>query len=81
MLASVNGDLTPWRPTSSTDDGRAATNGGPVAQPSKEVEWYQPEVKSLPPSTLAFFEDYVGIRGEAAIKQHIYNVRDIAWQV
>ncbi|KAK5996777.1 Asnovolin E/Chermesin D methyltransferase nvfJ [Cladobotryum mycophilum] len=47
----------------------------------KSVEWYQPVIKSLPQSTVRFFEEYVGIKGEEAIKEHIYRTRDKAWQV
>lgn len=48
---------------------------------NSNVEWYQPMIKTLPPSTVSFFEDYVGIKREEAIKRHIYNVRNIAWKV
>lgn len=48
---------------------------------TKAVEWYQPTVKSLPESTISFFENYVGIKGEEAIKDHIYRVRDMAWRM
>ncbi|KAK8112943.1 hypothetical protein PG984_013469 [Apiospora sp. TS-2023a] len=49
--------------------------------PNKSVEWYQPTVKSLPESTVRLFDNYVGIKGEEAIKRHIYKIRDMAWKV
>lgn len=48
---------------------------------TKNVEWYQPVIKSMPQSTIEFFEKYVNIKGEQAIKKHIYHVRDKAWKV
>ncbi|KAI1112054.1 hypothetical protein F5Y14DRAFT_463789 [Nemania sp. NC0429] len=48
---------------------------------SKDVQWYQPQIKTLPQSTVDFFEKYVGIKGTEAVASHIYHVRDKAWEV
>ncbi|KAK6836469.1 hypothetical protein PG987_006964 [Apiospora arundinis] len=82
MLASAEIQSKPWM---ATDKTRASQNGDRFDEANndstKTVEWYQPTVKSLPDSTVEFFENYVGINGEERIKEHIYRVRDTAWKV
>jgi hypothetical protein len=51
------------------------------ASPTTAVEWYQPYLKTLPSSTLEVFKNYVGLFSEEEVKEHIYRVRDKAWQV
>ncbi|KAM3068852.1 hypothetical protein ACMFMG_011014 [Clarireedia jacksonii] len=48
---------------------------------SKKVEWYQPEMKALPSSTMEVFKNYVGLQTEEEVKAHIYRIRDKAWKV
>ncbi|KAK7959768.1 Methyltransferase [Apiospora aurea] len=79
MLASLQEESKPWmaRGNNRTRDRvREAMD-----DTSKVVEWYQPTVKSLPASTVEFFENYVGVKGEDVIKEHIYTIRDMAWKV
>ncbi|KAH9986438.1 hypothetical protein F4779DRAFT_611818 [Xylariaceae sp. FL0662B] len=58
-----------------------ATGQKPGDDTKKDVEWYQPAIKSLSPSTIEFFQKYVGINDEQAIKEHIYRIRDKAWKI
>ncbi|KAK8029765.1 Methyltransferase [Apiospora rasikravindrae] len=79
MLVPLQDESKPWMAKGETQTGdhdRQAKD-----DPSKAVEWYQPTVKSLPLSTVEFFENYIGVKGENAIKQHIYMIRDMAWEV
>lgn len=82
MLASAEIESKPWM---AMDKTRASQNGDRFDDANdgstKAVEWYQPTVKSLPDSTVEFFENYVGIKGDEKIKEHIYRVRDTAWKV
>ncbi|KAK8859631.1 hypothetical protein PGQ11_010365 [Apiospora arundinis] len=82
MLASAEIESKPWM---ATDKTRASQNGDGFDEANnnstKTVEWYQPTVKSLLDSTVEFFENYVGIKGDEKIKEHIYRVRDMAWKV
>ncbi|KAK7914020.1 hypothetical protein PG985_011723 [Apiospora marii] len=85
MLAPPQNESKPWmakdsqgRPADKLDRAQAAQAKD---DPTKAVEWFQPTVKSLPPSTVEFFENYIGIKGEEAIKEHIYMIRDMAWRV
>ncbi|PQE32764.1 methyltransferase domain-containing protein [Rutstroemia sp. NJR-2017a WRK4] len=48
---------------------------------SKKVDWYQPEIKALPSSTMEVFKNYAGFQTEEEMKTHIYRVRDKAWKV
>jgi hypothetical protein len=47
---------------------------------SRDVEWYQPAMKTLPSSTVEVFVKYSGLADEE-VRQHIYTVRDKAWEV
>ncbi|KAK8062602.1 hypothetical protein PG997_014699 [Apiospora hydei] len=79
MLAPLQEESKPWMAkgeNETRDRVREAKD-----DPSKAVEWYQPTVKSLPAGTVEFFEIYIGIKGEDAIKEHIYTIRDMAWKV
>ncbi|KAK7963992.1 Methyltransferase [Apiospora saccharicola] len=82
MLAPAQNDSKPWM-TKDNNQDRQATDRAQKADddPTKFVEWYQPTVKSLSESTVGFFENYVGIRGEEAIRSRTYRVRDMAWKV
>lgn len=72
---------TPWgAPKAVNVEASIPSNEGHMSS-NKSVEWYQPTVKSLPPGTVDFFQKYVGIEGEEAIKAHIYRVRDMAWKM
>ncbi len=48
---------------------------------SKTVEWYQPTLKTLPKVTVEVFMKYVGLSSEEEVKEHIYSVREKAWDV
>lgn len=50
-------------------------------KPSKDVPWYQKEIKALAPETRDFLAGYTGIKDEEQLKQLIYKVRDMAWDV
>lgn len=82
MLSSLQNGLQPWlkkdRPGKTNVREQARQT---PSDPSKLVEWYQPTVKSLPADTVELFENYVGIKGQDAIKKHIYQIRDVAWKV
>lgn len=82
MLAPIQNESKPWM---AKDNHQASQNIDRTQEagddPTKSVEWYQPTVKSLSESTVELFENYVGIRGEEAIKRHIYRIRDMAWKV
>ncbi|KAK8078904.1 hypothetical protein PG994_002711 [Apiospora phragmitis] len=82
MLAPLQNESKPWM----AKENHLAGQTRDLAQeardnPTKYVEWYQPTVKTLPKSTVEFFENYIGIKGEEAIKEHIYKIRDMAWTV
>ncbi|KAI5919322.1 hypothetical protein F4810DRAFT_505617 [Camillea tinctor] len=80
MLTLTQQDqLNPWLTQTSNVAHNQTPKDTPV--PDKNVEWYQPEIESLPTATVEFFEKYVGIKGEKAIKAHIYHIRDKAWNI
>ncbi|CAI7598061.1 unnamed protein product [Penicillium pancosmium] len=54
------------------------TNG--KAEPSHQVEWYQPKLTNLPETARKLFKDYSGIN-ESEIVEHIHRVRDRAWDI
>lgn len=64
---------TPWLAT--------RTEEKDIEDASKLVEWYQPALKALPASTLEVFTKYVGLKSEEEVKEHIYKLRDKAWNV
>ncbi|ORY70427.1 uncharacterized protein BCR38DRAFT_106276 [Pseudomassariella vexata] len=80
MLAPVQNQSAPWIATE-PDGKEEAINKDAKDGATRHVQWYQPAIKFLPRSTVDFFENYVGVKGKDAITTHIYNVRDMAWQV
>ncbi|KAI8622876.1 hypothetical protein F5Y19DRAFT_483684 [Xylariaceae sp. FL1651] len=72
---------TPWLTKEENGDKLDAIGQNNANSAAKNVPWYQPTIKSLPPSTVALFQNYVGIKSRDAIAAHIYKIRDMAWQV
>ena len=54
------------------------TNG--KVQLARNVEWYQPVLNTLPETARRVFRDYSGV-SEDGIVDHIYQVRDKAWDM
>ncbi|EOD48918.1 hypothetical protein UCRNP2_4326 [Neofusicoccum parvum UCRNP2] len=46
-----------------------------------EPSWYQPDLSNLSASTLQFFQEYVGLKSEKEVIQHIKAVRQKAWEI
>jgi ABC-type sugar transport system substrate-binding protein len=61
-------------------DARAEdwTNG--VSKASKNVEWYQATLDQVPQTAKEIFRDYSKIP-EDEVLDHIYRVRDKAWEM
>ncbi|KAK7911812.1 hypothetical protein PG985_014293 [Apiospora marii] len=82
MLAPIQNESKPWMAKETHQASQVIDRPRDAGDdPTKSVEWYQPTVKSLSDSTVELFESYVAIRGEEAIKSHIYRIRDMAWKV
>ncbi|KAJ5607160.1 hypothetical protein N7537_003779 [Penicillium hordei] len=45
------------------------------------VEWYRPTLDQLPAPTVELFLQYTGLKSENEVKDHIYKIRDKAWQI
>ncbi|KAI0881674.1 uncharacterized protein GGS22DRAFT_54861 [Annulohypoxylon maeteangense] len=54
------------------------TNGKNKA--SRDVAWYQPELKQIPETAKQIFQNYSKISDDEIFK-HIYRVRDEAWEI
>ncbi|KAI1329210.1 hypothetical protein F5Y16DRAFT_409334 [Xylariaceae sp. FL0255] len=81
MATAIQSPSAPWLVEPNNEKQVNASIQGITANASKDVQWYQSKIKSLPPSTISFFETYVGIRGSEDVASHIYNVRDKAWAI
>lgn len=70
---------TPWSdPSRKVKDIAVAVT---EKEETREVEWYQPVMKKLPSSTIEVFVNYAGLADEKETIEHIYAVRDKAWDV
>ncbi|KAI2463316.1 hypothetical protein F4781DRAFT_440660 [Annulohypoxylon bovei var. microspora] len=54
------------------------TNG--LKKASRDVEWYQPELKQIPETAKQIFRSYSKISDDEVFN-HIYRVRDEAWEI
>ncbi|KAK4870750.1 hypothetical protein LT330_005098 [Penicillium expansum] len=52
-----------------------------MATAHNTVAWYRSTLEQLPASTLKLFLQYTGLKSEDEVKDHIYKIRDKAWQV
>ena len=74
MISPQPAVTAPW--TRSQDEKETRTE-----KASRTVEWYQPKLKTLPVVTVEVFMKYVGLSSEEEVKEHIYSVREKAWDV
>lgn len=47
----------------------------------KTVEWYRPTLEQLSVPTVELFLQYICLKPEDEVKDHIYKIRDKAWQM
>ncbi|CAI7569224.1 unnamed protein product [Penicillium viridicatum] len=45
------------------------------------VEWYRRTLEQLPAPTVELLLQYTGLKSEDEVKDHIYKIRDKAWQM
>lgn len=71
----------PWSTEDSHNEKGGTVSVTEISEPtSREVEWYHPVMKTLPSTTVEVFVKYSGV-AEEEVRQHIYSVRDKAWEV
>ncbi|KAJ5705982.1 hypothetical protein N7536_001671 [Penicillium majusculum] len=45
------------------------------------IEWYRPTLEQLPAPTVELLLQNTGLKSEDEVKDHIYKIRDKAWQM
>ncbi|CAI7585794.1 unnamed protein product [Penicillium glandicola] len=48
---------------------------------SNTAEWYRPTLEQLPAPTVELFLQYTDLKSEDEVKDHIYKIRNKAWQI
>ncbi|KAI1207350.1 uncharacterized protein F4807DRAFT_435468 [Annulohypoxylon truncatum] len=77
-MAVVNGIATSVALPNKPVETLNFTNGKNKA--SRDVAWYQPELKKIPETAKQIFQNYSKI-SDGEIFNHIYRVRDEAWEI